>query len=58
MAIIRVPTIYAVYEVKEKQTCLMSFIQDFKTRGAAVEWIYAKGEKARSYVIQELLKKS
>ena len=58
MAFIAVPTFYVVYKVINEETCTLIHVIEFKTKGAAVEWIYKSGEKGVNYCIKEFLRKS
>jgi hypothetical protein len=56
MAFIIVPTYYLVYKVADRENRSREFVQEFKSKGKAIEWIYKEGEKEVYYIIEEYYK--
>lgn len=52
-----VPASYAVYIVTNKETGILKFVKEFKTKGHAFNWIAKSGEQGVTYCVQMHLRR-
>lgn len=52
-----VPTNYAIYIVVDKESGVLKFVKEFKTKGHAMNWIAKLGQKDLTYCVQTHLRR-